>query len=277
MANSVRVGDVEIISIVDSFAVFQASFMYPDVPEESWRELAPEVAGAGTVRATMGCFVVRAPRRTVLVDSGIGPAGAPDHGIDPGRLPDALREAGLSADDIDVVAITHLHIDHVGWNAQQRDGRVQPTFSKARYYLPRGDYDFFTSSEQIEQNPFLRTQAVALVEAGVAELYTNEQRLADELTLIPTPGHTPGHASIAITSGGEQGFILGDLAHHPAQIAHPDVRAVFDVDQDMAQRSREAMIARVAELGAKVAAGHFPPPGFGRVVVTEGRRMWQGV
>ena len=276
-ASSMRIGDVEIISVPDSFFACPAAVGFPGVPADRWKEVAPEVAEQGVARLTIGTFVVRTPRRTVLVDTGIGPAGAPGFGIGPGRLPEALREAGVGLDQIDIVAITHLHVDHVGWNTQGQDGAPTPTFPNARYYLPRGDYEFFTSPEQIEQSPFLRAQAVSLVDAGRAELYAGEQTLADELTLIATPGHTPGHASIAVSSGGEQRFILGDVAHHPSQVMHPDIRAGFDTDQELAQRTREAFWQRIQDMGAKVAAGHFPPPGFGRIVMTDGRRMWQGV
>jgi glyoxylase-like metal-dependent hydrolase (beta-lactamase superfamily II) len=276
-AQSMRVGDVEIIALADSFFPCPINVGFPSVPVERWRELAPEVAEQGVARLTIGCFAVRTPRRTVLVDTGIGPGGAPGFGIAPGRLPDALREAGLSVEDFDTVAITHLHVDHVGWNAREQDGRWQPVFPRARYYIARREYDYFSQPQQLEQSPFLRGQAVALVEAGLVELYEGEVTLAEELTLIATPGHTPGHASVAITSGDERGFILGDVAHHPSQVTHPDIRVAFDTDGDQAQRTREAMWQRIIELGAKVAAGHFPPPGFGRIVLAEGRRMWQGV
>jgi glyoxylase-like metal-dependent hydrolase (beta-lactamase superfamily II) len=274
-ANRMRIGDVEIVSVVDGVAGFPLN-TFPSVTMDRWKEVDPAAAERGAWNATIGTFVVRTPRRTVMVDTGIGPAGAPAFGIAPGRLPDALREAGFSAADIDVVAITHMHIDHVGWNAREKDGKVTPTFPRARYYIARSEYDFWTAPAMLEQNPFLRQQAMSLVESGVAELYDGETRLADELVLIPTPGHTPAHSSISVTSGGEQGFILGDVAHHPGQVAHPDMRVVFDTDQDTAQRSREAMWQRIQELGARVAAGHFPAPGFGRIVMVEGKRMWQG-
>jgi glyoxylase-like metal-dependent hydrolase (beta-lactamase superfamily II) len=276
-ANTMRVGQVEIISVVDSIFHCPLTVGFPAVSAERWQEIDPASAQRGIAPLTVGTFLVRTPRRTLLVDTGIGPAGAPGFGIAPGRLPDALREAGAAPEEIDTVVITHLHIDHVGWNAREQDGTVTPTFPKARYYIARAEYAFFTTPAQLEQNAFLKTQAVALVDAGVVELYDGEVRLTDELTLIPTPGHTPAHASIAITSGAERGFILGDVAHHPGQVRYPEMRAGFDVNGDQAQQTREALWQRIQELGARVAAGHFPPPGFGRIVLAEGKRLWQGI
>jgi glyoxylase-like metal-dependent hydrolase (beta-lactamase superfamily II) len=276
-AKSMRVGQVEIVSVIDSIFNCPLNIGFPAVSAERWQQVDPASAQRGIAPLTVGTFLVRTPRRTLLVDTGIGPAGAPGFGIAPGRLLDALNEAGASPEQIDGVVITHLHVDHVGWNAREEDGKVVPTFPKATYYIARAEYDFFSAPETLEKNPFLKTQAVGLVQAGLAELYEGELTLADELTLIATPGHTPAHSSIAINSGGEQGFILGDVAHHPAQVAYPEMRASFDVDGDQAQQTREAMWQRIQDLGAKVAAGHFPPPGFGRIVLTDGKRMWQGV
>ncbi len=275
--SSMRVGDVEIIAVQDSHFPCPTNVGFPSVAKETWEQLAPDVAATGVAQLTIGCFAVRAPGMTVVVDTGIGPAGAPGFGIGPGRLPDALKEAGIAPEDVDAVLITHLHIDHVGWNARLENGVAIPTFPRARYYFGRRDYEFFTAADQIEGSAFLKVQAVPLVEQGRAELYDAETRLGGTITLIATPGHTPGHATVGIASGDEHGFILGDVAHHPAQVGNPGIRAGFDADGEEAQRSREALWERLTSLGAKVAAGHFPPPGFGRVVLTEGRRLWQAL
>src|SRR5437016_1778013 len=92
--NSMRIGEIEIISVQDSAFPAPVNIAFPDVPMERWREAAPDVAESGTARLTIGTYLVRAGGRTVLVDTGIGPVGAPGFGIAPGRLPDALREAG---------------------------------------------------------------------------------------------------------------------------------------------------------------------------------------
>lgn len=275
-ANSMRVGQVEIVSVVDSIFNCPLNVGFPTVSAERWQEVDAASGQRGIAALTIGTFLVRTPRRTLLVDTGIGPAGAPGFGIGPGRLLDALGEAGTSPEEIDGVVITHLHVDHVGWNAREVDGKAVPIFPKAKYYIARAEYDYFSAPDVLKENPFLQLQAVDLVQAGAVELYDGELNLADELTLIATPGHTPAHSSIAISSGGERGFILGDVAHHPGQVAYPDMRASFDVDGDAAQRTREALWQQITDLGAKVAAGHFPAPGFGRIVLAEGKRMWQG-
>jgi glyoxylase-like metal-dependent hydrolase (beta-lactamase superfamily II) len=94
---------------------------------------------------------------------------------------------------------------------------------------------------------------------------------------MPTPGHTPGHMSILITSGGEQALVLGDVAHNPVQIQEPDWVSRADIDPDLTRRTRRALIERLEREQMLVAAGHFQAPGFGRIVRLDGRRYWKGL
>jgi glyoxylase-like metal-dependent hydrolase (beta-lactamase superfamily II) len=111
---------------------------------------------------------------------------------------------------------------------------------------------------------------------GVAEieLVDGEHRLTDELTLLPTPGHTPAHTAVAITSDGEAGVIIGDVCHHPAQMIETGWCPVFDMNPALAAQSREALMRKIEDERLFVAAGHFAHPGFGRLVRVEGRRSW---
>ena len=102
-----------------------------------------------------------------------------------------------------------------------------------------------------------------------------EHRLTRDLTAMPTPGHTPGHMSILITSQGERGLILGDAAHNPAQLQETDWVSRADMDPEVTRQTRRALVERLEREQIVVAAGHFPAPGFGKVLRLQGRRYWQ--
>ena len=89
-----------------------------------------------------------------------------------------------------------------------------------------------------------------------------------------TPGHTPGHQSILVSSGGEKAIILGDVSHTPVQILHPDWSPTFDVDPDLSSRTRSDLFDRIEQEGLTIAAGHYPYPGLGGIVRVEGKRRW---
>ena len=109
------------------------------------------------------------------------------------------------------------------------------------------------------------------------DLIDGEYNITDELTTIQTPGHTPGHISIVISSAGQRGFILGDVAHSVAQAHYTDWNPAFDIDQATARATRNRVLDRLEADGSLVSAGHMPEPGFGRYVRREGRRIWQGI
>ena len=106
--------------------------------------------------------------------------------------------------------------------------------------------------------------------------WDGEHKLTDELTLLPTPGHTPAHISVAIVSAGEAGVIIGDVCHHPAQVSE-GWSPVFDMNPALAMESREKLLQRIEDERMTVIAGHFPHPGFGRVVRVEGKRFWRAL
>ena len=95
------------------------------------------------------------------------------------------------------------------------------------------------------------------------------------MTALPTPGHTPGHMSILLTSQGERALILGDAAHNPAQLQETDWVSRADMDPAVTRQTRRALVERLEREQIVVAAGHFPAPGFGKVLRLQGRRYWQ--
>ena len=97
-----------------------------------------------------------------------------------------------------------------------------------------------------------------------------EHSLTRELTAVPTPGHTPGHVSILVTSQGQRALVLGDAAHSPVQIQEPDWVSRADMDPELTRQTRRALLDRLEREEILVAAGHFEAPGFGRIVRLEG-------
>ena len=112
---------------------------------------------------------------------------------------------------------------------------------------------------------------------NLLDLMDDGYNVTDEMKPMATPGHTPGHVSLVISSAGERGVILGDVAHSPAQAHYTDWNPVFDIDQVQSRKTRHEVIDRLEAEGLLVSAGHFPHPGFGRFVRLDGRRVWQGI
>ncbi|MBI2724378.1 MAG: MBL fold metallo-hydrolase [Chloroflexi bacterium] len=272
--NVMSVGNLEILALLDARGSIACDHMFPDVPAEAWAPHQHSLAG-GDVPLPMASFLITGGGKRVLVDTGVGAKDRP--GMANGRLPDALCEAGAPPESIDCVLATHIHIDHVGWHTTQDGDAWRPTFPNAQYIFAEAEHRFFTEPQRAAKVPWVRDCVLPLQGRADVRLVPAEHRVTDQITLLPTPGHTPGHTSFVISSAGETAVILGDLFHTPAQVAEPAWRSIFDLDHAMAARTRESMAARLEAEGWRAAGGHLPPPGFGRVVVVDGARHWRGL
>jgi glyoxylase-like metal-dependent hydrolase (beta-lactamase superfamily II) len=188
-------------------------------------------------------------------------------------LLDDMRNKGIDREAVDIVVFTRIHPDHVGWNLTAGI----PNFPKARYLLPQRERDHWTQPSIMEGSPYVANQVLPLKDLNILDFIDGEYKITGELTTMPTPGHTPGHSSIVIASGGEHGFILGDVAHNPIQAHYTDWNMRLDVDRDLSRTTRPSVLDMLEAEGYLVYASHFPDPGFGRFVRSETRRYWQGI
>jgi glyoxylase-like metal-dependent hydrolase (beta-lactamase superfamily II) len=290
-AQKLVVGQVEVLALTDHEGDFPIplSDVFPDVPADAWapfRQRYPDLfRGSDTWHNHYGSYLLRSQGQTILADTGIGcmasnPGAVQKYGggVD-GQLMTELHAAGVRPEDVDTVFFTHLHPDHVGWNLTREGDAPRPTFPRARYVMHEDDWNAFKQPEVQARTtfPFWNEALGPLETLGVLDLLPGERALTSEITAIPSPGHTPGHMSLAIVSEGERALILGDVACHPAQITETDWSFHFDMDQELAVRVREQVLDRVEAEQATLIACHFPDPGFGHLVRVEGRRYWQSL
>ena len=276
--NIVRIGNVEIVHLSDGILEFDLCNFFPTIPEAEWQPYEAHLHDH-RVRFNLGSYLIRSDGRTILVDTGLGPKPADTPSAAWGELLHDLAAKGVRPEDVDAVVMTHLHRDHVGWNLSSQNGRYVPTFPRAKYWMSRKDWDTSHDPEfQPNRYPNAPTCVWPLEQLGLIEFMDGEHTITRELTAVPTPGHTPGHVSILVTSQNERALVLGDAAHSPVQlIDQPDWVSRADMDPDLTRQTRKALRERLEREKILVAAGHFAAPGFGRVVRLEGRYYWRGL
>lgn len=235
----------------------------------------PFVTADGRIVLSIHSFVVRSGGTTIVVDTCVGDHGERPLPCDPDfpRRLDASIDGGLAA--VDVVLCTHLHFDHVGWNTRRdpATGALVPTFPNARYLATRAELDALAADQHgrhADRHGIGRISIEPLIAADRMVAVAPDARLTDEVRLVPTPGHSPGHVSVLVESAGAAALITGDVVHSPLQFARPDVTADrFDDDPETATITRRRLIDLVAGTGTVVLGTHFPPPTSGFVERTE--------
>ena len=277
---AMRVGSAEIIALTDMNIVYPMTLdkLFPEVPVEAWapyRNRYPDTFEQERMRLEIGCYVVRSHGQTILIDTGYGPG--PIEGEE-GRLMEDLAENGIAPGEVDTVFLSHLHPDHVGWNVIDGDGgTVVPAFPNARYIVHELDLAHFRKPE-VEATmsfPFMDQLVESIDRLGLLDTVSDDTDLTSEVRAVHTPGHTPGHMSVLVASGDEEAMIQGDVFIHPAQITQEDWNCHFDVDWPVSVKTRRKMLEQVEANGTPMISCHFPAPGVGRVLRTNGKRQWQ--
>ena len=276
------VGAAEIVALSDMFFPYPTPLadLWPNVPLEAWdafRGRYPDTFHGDRMNIEIGCYLVRSQGKTILIDTGYGPGPIDYLGGLRGQLMADLTSKKVAPDDVDTVFLSHLHLDHVGWNTIEQDGATRPTFPKARYVMHQADLDHFRQPEVHDRSryPYMDQCIEALVREGVADTVTGDHDLTDEVRAVHTPGHTPGHMSVLVSSQGERAYIQGDVLIHPAQVTEEHWTPLFDGDPALAALTRHKMLDQLEADGTPVVSCHFPAPGFGKIVRLEGRRYWR--
>ncbi|MEP6811580.1 MAG: MBL fold metallo-hydrolase [Actinomycetota bacterium] len=199
-------------------------------------------------------YLVRHDDHTVVVDTGVGSPNSDDPFLPErqGRLPAELARAGVDRADVALVVLTHLHVDHVGWN--MADGA--PFFPNARYVAHRADFDWITAARP--DRPYVRHNVLALAASGALELVDGQAELLPGIELRWTGGHTPG---LCILDAGDV-TLLGDLAVHERQLADPGLAYVAEEDPAAAAELRRQLLPGLAASGRLLGFAHL---GLGRV------------
>jgi glyoxylase-like metal-dependent hydrolase (beta-lactamase superfamily II) len=268
-----RVGEVAVTKIVELEITGGSRFILPQATYDAvlpigW--LQPDFADErGRLKMSIHALLVETPSRRIVVDTCLG------NDKENRRIPtwNKLRTsflsdfaaAGYPRETVDTVVCTHLHVDHVGWNTMLVDGRWIPTFPQARYLMGRVEYRHW-QREREDMTAILADSVAPVWDAGLVDLVETDHRICEEISLVPTPGHTPGHVSVRIVSQGEEALITGDFMHHPCQIARPEWSSTADSDPVAARHTRERMLAALAERPALVIGTHFAGRTAGRIV-----------
>jgi glyoxylase-like metal-dependent hydrolase (beta-lactamase superfamily II) len=179
----------------------------------------------------------------------------------------------MPPEQVDYVFCTHMHVDHVGWNNRLENGRWMPMFPNAKYIFSKKELEFWETQPRDDKTAHIVDSVLPIVEAGQALLVGSDYALDDEVWLEPTPGHTPDHVSVRLSSNGVQGVITGDMIHTPVQCLEPQWVMRADTDPAQASQTRRAFLERYCERDVLVCASHFPSPSFGRVV-RDGNAFW---
>ena len=276
-----RFGDVMVTAVLDVSGtvpfdeVFAEGFP-PPVPQEMLVRRYPDDYTDVGWRFRCRCFLVQSPGGIVLVDAGAGPVGSMVHGWLGlvGSLPQDLLEIGVDPSDVAHVVLTHGHGDHIGWAAIDRGGGSEPMFPNAIHHLHAADLAMIRAFEDDEDARWFDDVLGALEAADVLVATSTDDEVIPGVRLQHTPGHTPGHRVVRVSTGGADLVIAGDLLHFTHQLEDAQWLSPHDEDPAQALVTRRQVFTEMEGEGSTLASAHLPSA-FSAIARSDGRRWFE--
>lgn len=289
-ALSWQIGKVKVTRVVELVNVRRPNFVFLNlntemVKEQSW--LQPDYAqNDGQLISHTQVFILDDGTTRIVVDTCVGNDKPRRNAAwNDLQLPflEAITAAGYAPESIDIVLCTHMHVDHVGWNTHLSDSQWVPTFKNARYLFGREEWEHWTqevgadiagdvtdevANNVLEARAVFQDSVQPIVDAGLHDLVEMDHELTAEIRLEPTPGHTPGHVSVRISSEGQEAVVTGDLIHHPIQCALPGASSTFDFDIPRARETRLQFLQKYADGPVLVFGTHFAGSSAGQITTS---------
>jgi glyoxylase-like metal-dependent hydrolase (beta-lactamase superfamily II) len=265
----VAIGQLELVSLPDAVGILgELEELFPEATDwEPYPALYPDLFAGSQWHLPVACFALRAHGRTILVDAGVGPPGTWDwDGVAEGGLPRSLTAQHIDPADLDAIFLTHPHVDHVGWLADDE------LLAHAVVLMHDDAFTFATVNSRI---PWLPNRLRELAQRGRIQMVADGVELAPGVSVRSYAGHYPGHVGLLLESAGERASAVPDAAVHPALLDEPDRRYVPDYDHHLSAATRRALVAELADMPTIVAASHFPGSAIGRIVRRDDRVVWE--
>jgi len=209
----ITIGDFELSAVSDGTYVADGGAFFGVVPKLLWQR---KVKADDENRITVSCnsVLVRTGRQTVLIETGIGNKLAEktkSFFLPQEKLLDSLHQAGAAPEDIDVVINSHLHFDHCGWNTIYRNGTAVPTFPKAKYYAPKGEWEHGSRQLERDRVSYISDNYDPLIRSGQMTLLEGDHEILPGISVAVYPGHTRNMWAVFVRSGGKTACYISDL------------------------------------------------------------------
>ena len=272
-----RLGDLTIHALDGGSQRLDGGAMFGVVPKPLWEKRIP-ADDRNRIPLAMRCLLVETHDALVLIDNGagnkendkfIGIYGidnqASDPRLHPTRIEEALASLGFAPSDVDIVLDTHLHFDHAGGNTRLTpDGAIALSFPRARYMVQRGELAWSRIRNERIQASYLAHNIEPVVAAGRIDLLDGDVDIVPGIRVLKTPGHTPHHQSVLISSGGETACFLADVIPTVAHLPLPWIMG-YDVEPLVTLESKRALLARARDEEWLLVFEHDPLVAWGRL------------
>lgn len=260
-----KVGDFTVIALADVIRDGNTNDLIGYTPEQK-AKLTPD----GKVKGGVNAFVVKTGDKIILVDTGLGKTMG-------GNVAGALQKAGITPDKVNLVILTHMHVDHV--SGLVADGK--PVFTNAEVWVSAPEKEYWYDNSKMRAAPrgsegsFIMARDALDPYGKKVKTFQFGTEIVPGIRSVAAVGHTPGHTAYMVTSGSDKLLIWGDIVHVvEVQFPLPGVAIKYDVDPKTAVETRKQFMKDAADGNYRIAGMHLPFPGVGKVTKSGDGYKW---
>lgn len=220
------------------------------------------------------CLLAESDSRKILVDTGTG-TGWNDkfneiYGIDQSdfEIFGSLKNAGVNPDEITDVILTHLHFDHTGGTVIFRNGKPEPAFPNAKYYVQKKQYDWACDPTERDKASYFPERFVTLADAGVLNFFDGDTQFDDEITLKIINGHTFAQQMILFSDASQNILYAADFLPTVSHIPVPYV-AGYDLQPLITIMEKKAILPVAVKEEWKIIFEHDSRTAAGTITENE--------
>ena len=273
-------GDLQLTLLHDGPFKLDGGAMFGVVPRTLWeKKTTPD--DRNRIQLAMRPLLVEGAWGRMIVDCGAGDKMSAKevdiYGFDRAHaLDQALAEAGLSADDIQLALATHLHFDHFGGGTMRDGGAVKPRFRNARYLIRGAEFQDATHAHDRNRASYLRDDFVPLADAGVVDFYEGDREIRPGVRVVRTGGHTGQHQVVYVESGGRTAVFVADLIPTTAHLQDPWIMG-YDLFPMETLAFKKRFIREAIDREYLILFEHDPVVAAGYIREKDGRRYVEQV
>ena len=227
------------------------------------------LSGKRGLEIVIQLFVIESNDKVIIVDTCIG--NHKDLTYKPWankrrNFLNKIKAAGIIQTKVDYVVCTHIHLDHIGWNTTKINNVWKSTFPNASYIFSEKEFQHAKKFENKLHGNIIEESINPVIKSGQATFINPPYSIDKNITIIGTPGHTPGHMSVVVNYNNLNIIITGDMIHHPCQIAYPDWNTYYDFDKSLSTKTRRRILEKNAGQNSIIIGSHFSGSSFGRII-----------
>ena len=254
-----KFGTTSVDIVSDGTLLLDGGSVFGQIPKAMW-EVQMKPDRKNRIRMGLNCLVIQSPNMNILVDTGAGAKRTDSfkdaYGLNGNKLLKGLKKLGLTARDIDVVVLTHLHYDHVGGCTKlDHSGKAVPTFPKARYMVQKSCWEEANAPNERGHHAYHKDDFLPLQENGVLDLLEGDTDVAPGVRVKVTDGHSNGHQVVLVEGGGERIAYMGDLVPTPYHLPLASI-AAFDHSPNDTLAGKRELLNMAVDGGWLMVFGH---------------------